>query len=158
FLGWVGTSVFSARLTMTLGFRPMTIGGAILLAAGFWILSQLNVETSRPLILGSALLLGCGLGGTMFSLLLAVQHGVARAQLGIATSLNQFARSVGSAVGVAIMGALLARGLSGGISISGDMQNLAASASRLDGAARVQFASALARVFTAGAAMSVLAL
>src|SRR5262249_50252006 len=60
--------------------------------------------------------------------------------------------------GGAIVGALLAGGLSGGISISGDMQNLAASASPLDGAARVQFASALARVFTAGAAMSVLAL
>jgi hypothetical protein len=120
------------------------------------MLSVLNTDTSRSLVLVAALLLGCGLGGAMFSLLLAVQHGVARGQLGIATSLNQFARSVGSAIGVAIMGALLARGLTAGAGT--DIHNVAASVSRLDGAARVQFAGALARVFTAGAVMSVVTL
>ena len=47
----------------------------------------------------------------MLTLLIAVQQAVARAQLGIATSLNQFSRSIGGAVGVAVMGAVLSAGL-----------------------------------------------
>ena len=43
----------------------------------------------------------------MLTLLLAVQQSVPRTQLGIATSLNQFFRSIGGAMGVAVMGALL---------------------------------------------------
>ena len=57
--------------------------------------------------------MGTGLGFAMLSLLLAVQHSVSRAELGVATSLNLFARSIGGAVGVAIMGAILAAGLGG---------------------------------------------
>jgi hypothetical protein len=47
----------------------------------------------------------------MLTLLIAVQQSVGRAQLGIATSLNQFSRSIGGAVGVAVMGAVLSAGL-----------------------------------------------
>ena len=55
-------------------------------------------------------LMGTGLGFAMLSLLLAVQHSVPRSELGVATSLNLFARSIGGAVGVAIMGAILSAG------------------------------------------------
>jgi hypothetical protein len=47
----------------------------------------------------------------MLTLLIAVQHAVKRNELGVATSLNQFSRSIGGAVGVAIMGAVLSAGL-----------------------------------------------
>ena len=47
----------------------------------------------------------------MLTLLIAVQQAVERTQLGIATSLNQFTRSIGGAFGVAIMGAVLTAGL-----------------------------------------------
>jgi hypothetical protein len=56
-------------------------------------------------------LIGAGLGLTMLTLLIAVQQSVERTQLGIATSLNQFSRSIGGAVGVAVMGAVLSAGL-----------------------------------------------
>ncbi|MCI0447741.1 hypothetical protein L0152_31575, partial [bacterium] len=42
---------------------------------------------------------------------IAVQQAVPRQILGTATSLNQFSRSIGGAVGVAIMGAFLSAGL-----------------------------------------------
>ena len=60
-----------------------------------------------------------------------MQHGVDRSRLGIATSLNQFARSIGAAVGVAAMGADDARvsgvdlpggiraGTGGGVALTG---------------------------------------
>ena len=47
----------------------------------------------------------------MLTLLIAVQQAVPRAQLGVATSANQLARSLGGAVGVAVMGVLLTTGL-----------------------------------------------
>jgi len=55
--------------------------------------------------------IGSGLGLVMLTLLIASQHSVPRDQLGITTSLNQFSRSIGGAIGVAILGALLASGL-----------------------------------------------
>jgi hypothetical protein len=55
--------------------------------------------------------IGAGLGLTMLTLLIAVQQAVPRTVLGTATSLNQFSRSIGGAIGVAIMGAVLSAGL-----------------------------------------------
>jgi hypothetical protein len=93
----------------------------------------------------------------MLALLLAVQHGVDRSQLGIATSLNQFSRSVGAVVGVAAMGAMLARSL-GGVDLPGGVQGVSATALRLEGPARAQFAQALSRVFALGGVMSAVGL
>jgi hypothetical protein len=48
-----------------------------------------------------------GLGLTVAPLLIAAQNAVTKDRLGTATSLTQFTRSMGSAVGLAIMGTLL---------------------------------------------------
>lgn len=157
FLGWVTTSVLTARLTVRVGYKKIAICGVALLTIAFGVLSTITVTTSRATILAAALVLGCGLGLSMLTLLLAVQHGVPRAQLGLATSLNQFVRSVGSAVGVALMGALLARGLHG-TSVAGGLDQMSAGVIRLEGAARGQFADALGDVFLAGTVMSAIAL
>jgi EmrB/QacA subfamily drug resistance transporter len=157
FLGWVVTSIVGARLTVRIGYRPVAVAGGVLLAAGFAVLALTGADTTFGVLLTAVLVLGCGMGLSMLSLLLAVQHGVDRSQLGIATSLNQFSRSVGAVVGVAAMGAILARGLSG-IDLPGGVQAMSSGALRLEGPARVQFAQALSRVFAAGAAMSALGL
>lgn len=153
FLGWVTMSILSARLAVRIGYRPSIIAGGVALTVGFGILAMLDADTSRATLLAAVLSLGCGMGLSMLPLLLAVQHGVDRSHLGVATSLNQFARSVGSAVGVALMGALLARGLQGMASTGGGF-GATAGIVKLEGLARVRFADALARVFAAGAVMS----
>ena len=74
----------------------------------------MNGELARAwILLASCSVIGAGMGTQMLSLLLAVQHGVDRSRLGIATALNQFSRSIGAAIGVAAMGAVLARALHG---------------------------------------------
>jgi EmrB/QacA subfamily drug resistance transporter len=157
FLGWVVTSIVGARLTVRIGYRPVAVAGGVLLAAGFAVLASIGADATFGVLRAAVLVLGCGMGLSMLSLLLAVQHGVDRSQLGIATSLNQFSRSVGAVVGVAAMGAILARGLSG-IDLPGGMQAMSSGTLRLEGPARVQFAQALSRVFAAGAVMSALGL
>jgi hypothetical protein len=123
------------------------------MTAGFIGLALLDADTGRMPLLVSCLVIGSGMGMQMLSLLLAVQHGVERVHLGLATSLNQFSRSVGAAVGVAAMGALMARGLAGG-AIPGGPEALIASGEVLSGAMRHEFAEALHRVFVLGAVVS----
>ena len=59
-------------------------------------------------------LIGMGMGAAMLSLVLAMQTVVARRHLGAATSFGQFTRSIGGAVGVALLGAVMAAALAGG--------------------------------------------
>jgi MFS family permease len=152
FLGWVATSVLGARATLRLGYRTVAVTGGVLMAAGFGGLAALHADSGHLELYGACFLAGCGMGCTMMSLLLAVQHGVPRAQLGVATSLNQFSRSIGAAVGVAAMGALLAHGV-GGTTLPGGAatgQSLV-----LSPAMRAEFAAALHRVFLLGAVIAI---
>jgi EmrB/QacA subfamily drug resistance transporter len=110
-LSWVGMSIIGGRLLLRVGFRPTCIVGFALMTLGFVFLSIFQRETARLWLYLDLILIGAGLGLTMLTLLIAVQQSVARSQLGIATSLNQFSRSIGGAVGVAIMGAVLSAGL-----------------------------------------------
>lgn len=110
-LSWVGMSVVGGRLLLRVGYRPTTLAGLTLLTVGFAMLSSYQRATPRVWLYVDLVLIGAGLGLTMLTLLIAVQSAVSRAQLGIATSLNQFSRSIGGAVGVAIMGAVLSAGL-----------------------------------------------
>jgi hypothetical protein len=61
-------------------------------------------------------LIGAGMGLVVLALLITVQNSVERNQLGMATSLNQFSRSIGGAVGVAVMGAVLSISLNSHLS------------------------------------------
>jgi MFS family permease len=110
-LSWVGLSIIGGRLLLRVGYRPTTLAGLFLLTLGFALLSSFQRTTPRVWLYVDLVLIGAGLGLTMLTLLIAVQQSVGRAQLGIATSLNQFSRSIGGAVGVAIMGAVLSAGL-----------------------------------------------
>jgi EmrB/QacA subfamily drug resistance transporter len=107
-LGWVGMSIVTGRLLPRVGFRPFILGGLACVTLGFGGLA--TVRPGEPLWLMYLYLgvMGIGMGMTMLSLLLAVQSTVAREQLGVATSLGQFTRSIGGAVGVAVMGAVVA--------------------------------------------------
>ena len=150
FLGWVTASIIGARLTVKIGYRRVTIAGVALLVAGFGGLSLMTPDSTRTALLASCFVIGAGMGFSMLSLLLAVQHGVDRSHLGIATSLNQFSRSIGAAVGVAGMGALMTHGLAG-VDLPGGVGAISAAGGvALSGAAREQFSAALHQVFVAG--------
>lgn len=110
-LSWVILSVVGGRLLLKIGYRPTVIAGCILLIASFAWLSTLDTESPMWWLYADLVLIGAGLGLTMLTLLLAVQQSVPRHVLGTATSLNLFSRSIGGAIGVAIMGAFLSAGL-----------------------------------------------
>ena len=134
-LSWVTMSIVGGRLLLRVGYRPMVLTGLALLTAAFGIFWTFGRTTPRAWLLADLALLGAGLGLTMLTVLLAVQDSVGRGQLGIATSMNQFSRSIGGAVGVAVMGAALAVSLH---------TNLLSTARASDGALPIGIAPRLA--------------
>jgi EmrB/QacA subfamily drug resistance transporter len=106
-LGWVTLAVVGGRLMLKVGYRPTVLSGLTVLTLSFAVLSRFGPGTPRWALLTDMAMLGAGMGLVIFALLITVQNSVDRNQLGIATSLNQFARSIGGAVGVAVMGAVL---------------------------------------------------
>lgn len=110
-LSWVTMSVIGGRLMTRLGYKNITLAGFIVLAIGFVTLSLFERETPRFWLYIDLMVIGAGLGMTMLTLLIAVQQAVERTKLGVATSLNQFARAIGGALGVAVLGAVLTAGL-----------------------------------------------
>jgi len=110
-LSWVGMSIVGGRLLIRFGARVLVLLGLLLMLAGFIALALFTRDTPRALMMVELVVIGAGLGLVMLTLLIASQHSVQRHQLGITTSLNQFSRSIGGAIGVAILGALLSAGL-----------------------------------------------
>jgi EmrB/QacA subfamily drug resistance transporter len=110
-LGWFATAVAGGRLMLKVGYRKTVLAGLFVLLLSFVALSTFGRTTSRGLLVADMALMGSGMGLVMFSLLVTMQTSVVRSQLGIATSLNQFSRSMGQTVGVALMGTVMTIGL-----------------------------------------------
>ncbi|MDQ3805495.1 MAG: MFS transporter, partial [Acidobacteriota bacterium] len=110
-LSWVFVAIVGGRLLLRIGYRTTCIAGFVTLTAGMALLATYERDWPRAWLYFDLCVVGAGLGLTMLTLLIAVQQAVAREQLGIATSLNQFSRSIGGAVGVAVLGAVLSAGL-----------------------------------------------
>jgi EmrB/QacA subfamily drug resistance transporter len=114
-LGWVAMSIISARLVLRVGYRPPVLVGMSCLAAAFLLLTRWSPGLTQVVAMRDALLGGIGMGLTFVPMLLAAQSAVARTDLGAATSLTQFLRTIGGAVGLSVMGAVMVRRLAAGL-------------------------------------------
>src|SRR2546425_619301 len=85
------------------------------LAVAFLLLTRWAPGLTQTVAMRDALLGGIGMGLTFVPMLLSVQSAVARADLGAATSLTQFLRTIGGAVGLSVMGAVMVRRLASGL-------------------------------------------
>ncbi|MEU4995899.1 MFS transporter [Streptomyces sp. NPDC021622] len=107
--GVVGASILAGQLISHTGrYKIYPILGGILSVAGMWLLSRLEADTSRLNYSIWMAVLGAGVGLVMPVLILAVQNAVRPADLGTATSANNYFRQIGGSVGAAIFGTLLA--------------------------------------------------
>ena len=104
-------SVVTSQVLPKVGFRRMVMAGLVCISAGFFGLLRISHDSSMVELWLSLGVMGVGMGMAMLSLLLAGQSAVPREQLGIATSLGQFSRSIGGAVGVALMGTVMTASL-----------------------------------------------
>jgi EmrB/QacA subfamily drug resistance transporter len=117
-LGHVFSSVVSGQITSRSGkYKPLIILSLIVsLIAIFWLSTIDSSTTQQELIMGAGLM-GIGLGISMPLFTLAVQNAFDYSKLGVATAATQLFRSIGSTVGVAIMGSFLNSSLSSKLSV-----------------------------------------
>ncbi len=114
-VGWPVASTLSIRWVRRVGFRRVAVTGSLAIAAAMVALALAAAARAPLWLLGLASGLGgIGLGLAVTSLMVALQVGVDVRERGIATATNLFARSLGSALGVGLLGGLLARGLGTG--------------------------------------------
>lgn len=110
-LGWVAFSILSARLVLRVGYRGVVVAGMASLTLSFLLLSEWDQSLTRLGAVRDVVFAGFGMGMVMVPMLIAVQSAVPKRDLGIATSTVQFFRTIGGAVGVAVMGAAMAHRL-----------------------------------------------
>ncbi|MET0132954.1 MAG: MDR family MFS transporter [Kibdelosporangium sp.] len=85
----------------------LILGGA-LMVLGFALLATMSRETSVLVLSIYMFVLGAGVGMLMQNLVLVAQNDVAAQDLGAATSVLSFFRSLGGSIGVSVLGAVLA--------------------------------------------------
>ncbi|WP_308014368.1 MDR family MFS transporter [Nocardia coffeae] len=106
-LGWPLSASQSGRIYLRLGFRSTALIGCTLAVLGSASLLLLTAHSSLIEVAVSCFAIGVGMGLTASPTLIAAQTSVDWTERGVVTSTNMFARSIGSAVGVAIFGALV---------------------------------------------------
>ncbi|MEU1344420.1 MFS transporter [Streptomyces sp. NPDC005827] len=107
--GIVGASIVAGQLISHTGhYRIYPVLGGGLSVVGMWLLSRLEVGTPRWQYSIWMAVLGAGIGLVMPVLVLAVQNSVPPADLGTATSANNYFRQIGGSVGAAVFGTLFA--------------------------------------------------
>ncbi|MEZ7004380.1 MFS transporter [Streptomyces sp. AD55] len=110
--GIVGASIVSGQLISRTGrYKVYPVLGGLLSAVGMWLLSLLDADTPRLHYSLWMAVLGAGIGMVMPVLVLAVQNSVRPADLGTATSANNYFRQIGGSVGAAVFGTLFANRL-----------------------------------------------
>ena len=106
-IGAVAGSTISGRLTLhVVHVKRIAALGSLLCAIGILVLGLLVHSTSLVLLQVLLLILGIGLGFTFPVTTVSVQNAVDQKHLGVATGVLTFLRSLGSALGVAVLGAI----------------------------------------------------
>ncbi|MEU5443132.1 MFS transporter [Streptomyces griseofuscus] len=110
--GIVVASLLSGQLISHTGrYKIYPVLGGAVSVAGMWLLSHLDADTSRLQYSIWMAVLGAGIGLVMPVLVLAVQNSARPADLGTATSANNYFRQIGGSVGAAVFGTLFANRL-----------------------------------------------
>jgi MFS family permease len=105
-LGWPMSASQAGRIYLRVGFRTTELIGAVLVALGSGLLLLLGEHSSVYQVGATCFVIGLGMGLTAAPTLIAAQSAVQWQQRGVVTGTNMFFRSMGSAVGVAIFGAI----------------------------------------------------
>lgn len=108
--GVIVAAVTGGRLVSATGrYKIFPVIGLLVGAGSFLTLAwAARTGAATPVIETALVTLGCGLGLVMPNLTVAIQNSVERPDLGVATSMSAFIRSLGGALGVAIAGAVVA--------------------------------------------------
>ncbi|GAC1454730.1 MAG: MDR family MFS transporter [Ktedonobacterales bacterium] len=87
-------------------YQWLAILGSIVLVGGIYLLAQMGVHTNILTVTRNMIVVGVGLGMLQPVLTLAVQNAIPRTRLGVGTGAVTYLRSLGSTLGLAVIGAV----------------------------------------------------
>ncbi|ELB87000.1 major facilitator superfamily multidrug transporter [Rhodococcus wratislaviensis IFP 2016] len=167
-LGTVGSGQLITRFGK---WKPFVVGGAVLMIVGFGLLGTIDHETSLTLVGAYIAIIGLGMGMLMQNLVLAVQNTVSVQNIGAASSSVAFFRTFGGAIGVSVLGSVLATrvadlsadgfaklGIPTGSSSGGGSLDLTSMPAPVQGVIRAAYGDATGRIFLIAAAVAVITL
>ncbi|MEU9454659.1 MFS transporter [Streptomyces sp. NPDC048277] len=106
---FISSTVSGQFITRTGRWKAWLVSGGVLVTAGLGLLGTIRYDTAYWKMSIFMALLGLGVGMMMQNLVLCTQNQVAPSDLGSASSTVTFFRSLGGAVGVSALGAVMAR-------------------------------------------------
>jgi EmrB/QacA subfamily drug resistance transporter len=108
-VGWPLASALGGRLLPRLGYRPLVrTGFAVVTAASIALALLLRSGVDAPVLGATMFAMGVGMGLSNTALIIAVQEDASWEERGVATASALFFRSIGGAVAVGALGAVLA--------------------------------------------------
>ncbi len=112
-LGVVSGAIASGQLVSRIGkYKWLMLLGGFVLLLGIFLLSRMTVDITYGRVVLYMVICGLGIGPSLPLYTLAIQNAVDGRKVGQATSASQFFRQIGSTVGAALLGTVLASSLS----------------------------------------------
>ncbi|GAA3790827.1 MDR family MFS transporter [Sphaerisporangium flaviroseum] len=105
-IGWPLAAALSGRIYMRIGFRDTALVGSGVVVVGAVVCTLLGARTQVWMVAAACFVVGAGLGLSSSPTMVAIQSVVGWDRRGVVTATNMFCRSIGSAVGAAILGAI----------------------------------------------------
>jgi hypothetical protein len=108
-------AVTSVKLVQLVGTKFVVGGGMATIAVGLALTSRLGVNSTYVDIIGPLLVLAAGMGATMAPATESIMGAVPVGKAGVGSAVNDTTRELGGALGVAVLGSLLASWYNGPI-------------------------------------------
>jgi MFS family permease len=105
-VGWPIAAALSGRVYLRIGFRDTALIGSVIVLTGAVLVALLSPTSSVLAVAGATFVIGLGFGLCSAPTVVAVQSVVGWQRRGVVTATNLFCRNLGSAVGVAVFGAI----------------------------------------------------
>ncbi len=111
-LGVTVTSILAGQVTTRTGrYKIFPVLGGAIMALGMFLLTHVDIGTTRTTSAIYYVVLGLGMGFLMQMVSLIAQNSVAQKDMGVASSARMFFQQIGGSLGVAAFGAVFARRL-----------------------------------------------
>jgi EmrB/QacA subfamily drug resistance transporter len=120
-LGWTGGPILLSRFLHKTTNKAVISLGAFLLALGSGYSLTFGPSTTMLECLSGFVIIGLGMGFVSICTMLVVQNALPPKDLGVATSSQQFTRTLGGTIGVAVAGAIVTSRLMSKLESAGDI-------------------------------------
>jgi len=153
----------SARLSERIGAKVVVASGLTLVAGALALMTQFELGSSYAIVAAAFAMLGLGIGMAMTPATDAVMGSLPVAKASVGSAVNDAARTTGGALGVAIMGSIMASGYRGEMDAIGagaaaheSLSGALATATGLGGEAGARLAATAQEAFVSGMHTAVL--